>query len=190
MTGSDEAPTVQRGQLDTAVGLVALTSTGEAIVRLEWVTAEETGSPSGSGEGGSVSIEDGSAVEDPRDPLLVDALAQVRAYFDGRLGEFDLPLSLAGISEVATTVLWTLADTVGYGETVTYGQLAERSGTGIPARAIGSIMGMNPLPLLIPCHRVVAGDGLGGYSGGPPGQGLETKRRLLEFEGALPQSLF
>lgn len=174
MTGSDEAPTIQRGQLDTVVGLVSLTSTGETIVRLEWVTAGEAGS-----EGGN-----------PRDPLLVDALAQVRAYFDGRLGEFDLPLSLAGISEVATTVLWTLADTVGYGETVTYGQLAERSGTGIPARAIGSIMGMNPLPLLIPCHRVVAGDGLGGYSGGPPGQGLETKRRLLEFEGALPQSLF
>ncbi|GAA0034350.1 methylated-DNA--[protein]-cysteine S-methyltransferase [Brevibacterium metallidurans] len=174
MTGSDEAPTVQRGQLDTAVGLVALTSTGEAIVRLEWVTAEEAGSDGGV----------------PRDPLLVDALAQVRAYFDGRLGEFDLPLSLAGISAVATTVLRTLADTVGFGETVTYGQLAERSGTGIPARAIGSIMGMNPLPLIIPCHRVVAGDGLGGYSGGPPGQGLETKRRLLEFEGALPQSLF
>lgn len=174
MTGSDEAPLVQRGQLDTAVGLVALTSTGEAIVRLEWVTAGEAGS-----EGGN-----------PRDPLLVDALAQVQAYFDGRLGEFDLPLSLAGISDVATRVLTTLADTVGYGETVTYGQLAERSGTGIPARAIGSIMGMNPLPLIIPCHRVVAGDGLGGYSGGPPGQGLETKRRLLEFEGALPQSLF
>lgn len=174
MTGSDEAPTVQRAQLDTAVGLVALTSTGEAIVRLEWVTAEE--------------VEPDGGV--PRDPLLVDALAQVRAYFDGRLGEFDLPLSLAGISAVATTVLRTLADTVGFGETVSYGQLAERSGTGIPARAIGSIMGMNPLPLLIPCHRVVAGDGLGGYSGGPPGQGLETKRRLLEFEGALPQSLF
>lgn len=174
MTGSDEAPTVQRAQLDTAVGLVSLTSTGVAIVRLEWVTAEAAGSDGGV----------------PRDPLLVDALAQVRAYFDGRLGEFDLPLSLAGISAVATTVLRTLADTVGFGETVTYGQLAERSGTGIPARAIGSIMGMNPLPLIIPCHRVVAGDGLGGYSGGPPGQGLETKRRLLEFEGALPQSLF
>ncbi|WP_257881308.1 MGMT family protein [Gordonia terrae] len=51
-------------------------------------------------------------------------------------------------------------------------------------------MGINPVPLLIPCHRVVAGDGLGGYSGGVTGQGLSTKRWLLEFEGALPPTLF
>ena len=55
---------------------------------------------------------------------------------------------------------------------------------------VGAIMGINPLPLIIPCHRVVAGDGLGGYSGGADGQGLATKRWLLEFEGALPPTLF
>ena len=51
-------------------------------------------------------------------------------------------------------------------------------------------MGLNPIPIIVPCHRVVAGDGLGGYSIGLPGNELETKRRLLEFEGALPQPLF
>ena len=74
-------------------------------------------------------------------------------------------------------------------ETLTYGELAARSGTGLPARAIGSIMGANPVPLVIPCHRVVAGDGLGGYSGGEPGQEIATKRWLLELEGALPPTL-
>ena len=78
---------------------------------------------------------------------------------------------------------------VGYGETITYGELARRSGTGLPARAIGSIMGSNPVPLVIPCHRIVAADGLGGYSGGPYGQGVATKRALLELEGALPPAL-
>ena len=75
------------------------------------------------------------------------------------------------------------------GQTITYGELAERSGTGVPARAIGSIMAANPFPLIIPCHRVVAADGLGGYSGGDPGHELETKRWLLENEGALPPAL-
>ncbi|GAA1623357.1 MULTISPECIES: methylated-DNA--[protein]-cysteine S-methyltransferase [Brevibacterium] len=158
--------------LTTPVGTIAVTSSRAAIVRVEWVDAESAPAP------------------DHGDPLLAEALEQLRAYFDGRLGEFDLPLSLNGISPVATTVLTVLAETVGYGETVTYGELAARSGTGVPARAIGSIMGLNPLPLLIPCHRVVAGDGLGGYSGGPRGEGLATKRHLLEMEGALPSPLF
>ena len=87
-------------------------------------------------------------------------------------------------------MLTTLDETVESGTTVTYGELARRSGTGIPARAIGSIMGMNPLPLVIACHRVVASDGLGGYSGGRRGEGLATKRWLLEFEDALPRPLF
>ena len=83
-----------------------------------------------------------------------------------------------------------LFDSVGYAETVSYGTLARRvqsaGGTLVPARAIGQIMGSNPIPLIVPCHRVVAADGLGGYSGGI---GLEVKRWLLTFEGALPPTL-
>lgn len=123
------------------------------------------------------------------DETVSQALSQLREYFAGRRREFDLPMDLPRLAPTTSTVLRTLADMVGYGETVTYGELARRSGTGLPARAIGSIMGANPVPVVIPCHRVVAGNGLGGYSGGEPGQELETKRRLLELEGALPPVL-
>jgi methylated-DNA-[protein]-cysteine S-methyltransferase len=122
------------------------------------------------------------------DETVQQVLGQLREYFAGQRREFDLPLDLVGLEPVTEAVLRTLL-TVGYGETITYGELATRSGTGVPARAIGSIMAANPLPLIIPCHRVVASDGLGGYSGGEPGHGLETKRWLLENEGALPPVL-
>jgi len=125
-----------------------------------------------------------------RDPVLAETVAQLRAYFDGRLGDFDLPVDFGPISDVAKAVLTTLSETVEAGTTITYGELPDASGTGIPARAVGGIMGLNPIPIIVPCHRVVAGDGLGGYSGGLPGHELEAKRRLLEWEDALPQALF
>ena len=88
-------------------------------------------------------------------------------------------------------VLPVLLASAAYGETVTYGALARRAGLGdkgmVPAaRVAGQIMGSNPCPIIVPCHRVVAGDGLGGYSGGA---GIEIKRWLLIFEGALPPTL-
>ncbi|WP_241897572.1 methylated-DNA--[protein]-cysteine S-methyltransferase, partial [Brevibacterium epidermidis] len=127
---------------------------------------------------------------DPADPILAEAVVQLREYSAGRLDDFDLPINFGEVSDVARAVLTTLMHEVPTGTTVTYGQLAEASGTGIPARAVGGIMGLNPIPIIVPCHRVVAGDGLGGYSGGLPGHELETKRRLLVFEDALPQPLF
>jgi methylated-DNA-[protein]-cysteine S-methyltransferase len=122
------------------------------------------------------------------DETVQRTLGQLREYFAGQRRDFDLPLDLIGLEPVTEAVLRALL-TVGYGETITYAGLAALSGTGVPARAIGSIMAANPLPIIIPCHRVVASDGLGGYSGGEPGHGLETKRWLLENEGALPPVL-
>ena len=95
------------------------------------------------------------------------------------------------MSRLQRQVLAVLFDTVGYGETVSYGELARRVPSvrhvaDVPARAIGRIMGSNPIPVIVPCHRVVAWDGLGGYSGG---QGPEVKRWLLVLEGALPPTL-
>jgi methylated-DNA-[protein]-cysteine S-methyltransferase len=116
------------------------------------------------------------------------AIGQLREYFAGQRMDFDLPLDWPPLEPTTRKVLEALR-TVHAGKTVTYGELADRSGTGVPARAIGSIMAANPLPLVIPCHRVVASDGLGGYSGGEPGRELETKRWLLENEGALPPAL-
>jgi methylated-DNA-[protein]-cysteine S-methyltransferase len=122
------------------------------------------------------------------DATVTAALGQLREYFAGSRRDFDLPLDWPRLEPTTAAVLTALM-TVGYGETVTYGELALRSGTGIPARAIGSIMAANPWPILVPCHRVVAADGLGGYSGGERGHELETKRWLLEYEGALPPVL-
>jgi methylated-DNA-[protein]-cysteine S-methyltransferase len=117
-------------------------------------------------------------------------VTQLAEYFSGRRRSFDLPLDWSRMSRLQRRVLGVLFDSVGYGETVSYGELARRvqsaGGPLIPARAIGQIMGSNPIPLIVPCHRVVAAEGLGGYSGGT---GLEVKRWLLTFEGALPPTL-
>lgn len=160
------------GTLATPVGVIGVVSDRTSITRLGWrAPAPVDADPS-------------------PDPLLEEALAQLRAYFAGDLRVFDLPVDLGAQTAATQAVLTALHETVGYGTPVTYGELAARSGTAVPARGIGSIMGANPIPIIVPCHRVVAGDGLGGYSGGDPGQGLATKRWLLEFEGALPASLF
>ncbi len=123
--------------------------------------------------------------------LLSAARDQLAEYFAGQRHVFDLPVDWSGCSRGQHQVLSVLYDTVGYGQTVTYGELAQRAvagpdGISLPARAIGRIMGSNPIPLIVPCHRVVAGNGLGGYSGGT---GIEIKRWLLIFEGALPATL-
>jgi methylated-DNA-[protein]-cysteine S-methyltransferase len=123
--------------------------------------------------------------------LLGAARDQLAEYFAGQRQAFDLPLDWSGCSRAQHQVLSVLYDSVGYGETLTYGDLAQRAvagpdGISLPARAIGRVMGSNPLPLIVPCHRVVAGNGLGGYSGGT---GIEIKRWLLIFEGALPATM-
>ncbi len=123
--------------------------------------------------------------------LLGAARDQLAEYFAAQRQVFDLPVDWSGCSGPSTRCSRCSTTTVGYGETVTYGELAQRAvagpdGVSLPARAIGRIMGSNPLPLIVPCHRVVAGNGLGGYSGGT---GIEIKRWLLIFEGALPATL-
>jgi methylated-DNA-[protein]-cysteine S-methyltransferase len=120
-----------------------------------------------------------------------DARRQLAEYFSGQRKEFDLPIDWSGFGPAQRQVLGLLYDDVGYGETVTYGTLAGRAGIPastdvIPARAVGQIMGSNPIPVIVPCHRVVASDGLGGYSGGA---GPEVKRWLLVLEGSLPPTL-
>lgn len=119
------------------------------------------------------------------------ACAQLIEYFTGQRRAFDLPVDWSSLSHAQRQVLPVLFSSVGYGQTVTYGELARRAGLAadgaVPVgRVVGQIMGSNPCPIIVPCHRVVASDGLGGFSGGT---GLETKRWLLIFEGALPPTL-
>lgn len=109
--------------------------------------------------------------------LLREAERQVLAYWDGRLERFDLPLRVkAGALVVAVC---DLLRAIPLGETRTYGDLAKSLDR--PAQAVGQACGQNPIPLIIPCHRVLSATGLGGFSA--PG-GVETKVMLLRHEGA------
>ena len=123
------------------------------------------------------------------------ARAELIEYFRGGRQTFDTPVDWSAISGTQRQVLAVLAETVGYGRTISYGELARRAGLTddaakrpafIPARAVGTIMASNPIPVIVPCHRVVASDGLGGYSGGA---GTEVKRWLLILEGSQPPTL-
>lgn len=113
------------------------------------------------------------------DDALAEARDQLLAYLAGRRRSFSLPLAPGG-SDFQRQV-WAALLRIPWGETLTYGELARRLGREGAARAVGTANGANPLPILIPCHRVVAANGLGGYSGG-----LALKRRLLTLEGSLP----
>ncbi|MGI8576225.1 MAG: methylated-DNA--[protein]-cysteine S-methyltransferase [Egibacteraceae bacterium] len=108
---------------------------------------------------------------------------QLAAYFAGRLRAFDLPLAATGTT--FQREVWDALAAISYGETVTYGQLAERSARPGGARAVGAAVGRNPLSIVVPCHRVVGADGrLTGYAGG-----VEAKAYLLELEGQTRLSL-
>jgi methylated-DNA-[protein]-cysteine S-methyltransferase len=144
------------------------------------------GNGNGNGNGGNGAGQAGDAAS-----LARAARRQLAEYFCGQRREFDLPLDWSGFAAAQRQVLRLLYDDVGYGRTVTYGALAglaglEASADVVPARAVGQIMGSNPIPVIVPCHRVVASDGLGGYSGGA---GPEVKRWLLILEGSQPPTL-
>jgi len=140
----------------------------------------------------------GDAVRPGDEPKAALVARHFAEYFAGTRRRLGLPvdwrLTTAGPQR---SVLQTLERTVGWGSTVSYGELAVRSevftteieagSLGPAARAVGSIMGSNPLFLLVPCHRVVAADGIGGFGGGPVG--MEVKRWLLTLEGVLPPTL-
>jgi len=108
------------------------------------------------------------------------ARRELDGYFAGRLRRFDLALDFRALPPFTVTVLRELAR-VRYGETTTYGELARRVGRPRAARAVGTVLHHNRIPIVLPCHRVVgATGGLVGYAGG-----LDLKRRLLELEGVL-----
>ena len=142
--------------ISSLVGDLVVDEEGEAIVAIRWAD-EKTGNGS---------------------PLLVEAARQLDAYFAGKLTDFDLPLRPAG-SDFEQRV-WAAMQKISYGETACYGDLAAVVNSA--PRAVGGACGKNPIPIVIPCHRVLAKAGLGGYSGSG---GLKTKQTLLTLEGAL-----
>jgi methylated-DNA-[protein]-cysteine S-methyltransferase len=114
---------------------------------------------------------------DDAQPVLAEAVRQLRSYFDHDLKEFDLPLDPGG-SEFQKSV-WGQLLKIGYGDTASYGEIAKRLGkSNAASRAVGLANGSNPIPIVIPCHRVIGADGtLTGYAGG-----VERKQTLLEIE--------
>lgn len=142
--------------INSPLGPLTLFAEREALVALEWGRAPAGGSS----------------------PLLTAAKEQLNAYFDGRLKKFTLPLSPSGTR--FQQAAWALIRAIPYGGARTYGDLAAALGSA--PRAVGGACGRNPIPIIIPCHRVVgAGGKMTGYSGGG---GVESKRALLRLETA------
>ncbi|MFO0837849.1 MAG: methylated-DNA--[protein]-cysteine S-methyltransferase [Phycisphaerae bacterium] len=146
-------------QLESPIGKLTLLADEDSIVRLDMGPTRINDSWQ---EGGAT---------------LKDATRQLRAYFDGKLRDFELPLSPRG-TEFQRRV-WRQLCKIPFGQAISYGQLASRCANPRASRAVGSANGRNPIGIIIPCHRVIASDGkLGGYSAG-----LDRKRWLLRHEG-------
>jgi methylated-DNA-[protein]-cysteine S-methyltransferase len=126
-------------------------------------------------DGAIVSVDWGWVRDQSETGLLLRARAQLEAYFDGDLETFDLPLAPAGTAY--RQAVWRALCEIPYGTVSSYRDIAARAGGS--ARSVGQANSRNPIPLIIPCHRVVATTHLGGYSGG---DGLPTKRWLLHLE--------
>ncbi len=123
-------------------------------------------------------VEWGRGPDAPTSPLLDEAARQLSAYFDGRLETFDLPLDPQGTD--FQRAVWFEMARIPYGEVRTYGDLSDHLTSS--ARAVGGACGANPIPIILPCHRVVGAHGkMTGFSGGT---GVETKIQLLTLEGA------
>ena len=144
--------------IGTPAGVLRINSDGVAIVRISWTR------PSGT-----------DPVENP-DRICRHAADELAAYFSGSLTEFSVPTILIGSQP--QRAVWNHIRRIGFGKVMTYGAIADK--TGIDARTVGIACGQNPVPIIVPCHRVVGTDGtLTGYSGG---QGIATKRFLLDHE--------
>jgi methylated-DNA-[protein]-cysteine S-methyltransferase len=155
--------------VDTAIGHVGVEATDSGVSRVRL-----PGSAAGASSVGQ------SPCAAARASAAGDQLVE---YARGDREHLEVELDWAGIDPVHRRVLQTLLEIVPFGRTVTYGELGLQAGIEDP-RDVGVMMSNNPLPLVVPCHRVVASDGIGGYGGG-----VDLKRRLLELEGALPPRL-
>ena len=132
-------------------------------------------------DGAIVALDWGFGRDQAETSLLLRGRDQLHAYFDGKLTRFDLPLAPSG--SAYRQRIWQALCQIPYGQTASYAAIAARAGGS--ARSEGGANGATPIPILIPCHRVVGSSGTGGYSGG---DGIETKTWLLTLEqGARPQ---
>jgi len=150
--------------MDTArfsspVGMITITADGDSITGLSIGHDQES--------------------RESTNPCLREAQLQLKQYFLGQRTSFDLACAIRGTP--FQEKIWSALEEIGYGETLTYGELAERIGKPGSARAVGGAVGANPVPIIIPCHRVMGTSGaITGYSAG---DGIPTKKALLDLEG-------
>lgn len=157
-------------KFESPIGLLRLAATPAGVVRIGFPVA------SGAGFRGWLSRNLADAEEVEALPALKQLEAELSDYFDGRLERFEVPLDLRGTP--FQREVWVALGRIPYGETRSYGEIAAEIGRPRAYRAVGLANGANPVPLVIPCHRVIAAGGkLGGFGGG-----LDTKRKLLALE--------
>ena len=150
--------------LETPIGTLRLVSDGASLLSIEF-----------EGRWG-----DNAGIQAGEDPVLGACARQLSEYFAGERRAFDLPLAPT-VTAFQQTV-WAALATIPYGEVCSYRDIARAIGRPAAVRAVGAANGRNPLPIVVPCHRVVGSDGsLTGFAGG-----LDIKRTLLQLEGALP----
>jgi len=174
--------------LDSPFGRVLLAATKRGIVAAGVDDEGRFRSDIEARLAGSV-VHDGPQAPEGAGAMLARARSQLQDFFAGRRRGFDLPLDLRGVPDWDRRVL-EATRSVPYGEVTSYGRLARMIGMPRAARAVGGALGRNPVWILVPCHRVVGGDGsLGGYGGGLGA--LDVKRALLASEGvSLPARRF
>lgn len=147
--------------IDTPIGVVVVVERDGRIERLLWGRDAPAFAPT------------------DETPLLKEAARQIAAYFDGELTEFDLPLALSNSPFERSVQEAMLA--IPYGETLTYGDIAKALDT--YGQPVGQACGANTIPIIVPCHRVLSAEGVGGFSGEG---GVEMKIQLLKHEGGFP----
>jgi methylated-DNA-[protein]-cysteine S-methyltransferase len=151
-------------RMPSPIGRIEIVGNGEAIVSL---SIEREGA-----------LPDDALPERP-DPILDRAVTQLEQYFAGHRRDFDLPISLAGTA--FQLAVWEQLVALDWGEVISYGDLGQATGRATAGRAVGGAVGANPIPIIVPCHRVLGSDGrITGYSGG---EGIPTKSWLLAHEG-------
>jgi len=161
-------------RLESRIGTVWIASTQVGLCKISL----GTGQPGAFLNWLSEHIGPGELREEPE--AMTVALSQIRGYFSGSRRAFDLPLDVRGTP--FQRAVWSQVVRIPYGATATYGDIAQLVGKPKASRAVGGAVGANPLPIVIPCHRVIGAHGaLTGF-----GSGLDTKEALLRLEGAYP----
>ena len=157
-------------RVESPIGRLELTSDGEAVTSL---SIERSG---------SLPLEE---LPENSTPVLETAKSQLDEYFAGTRHDFDVPVRLSGTA--FQQAVWAELSTLGWGEVASYGDVGLATGRPTAGRAVGGAVGANPIPIIVPCHRILAGNGkITGYSGG---NGIPTKAWLLDHEGIVHRTV-